>query len=524
MPEIRQYTRQRLPQQMTGSRRATAADFGGDQTGLMAQAGGFEALAGATKELSVKVQEIKERRDRSDYMRKLSEFQLENMQREKELLEQDYEDVADFAQTWARDLQERAQAYMGDVPNHLQEQWASDLSRMTTSFAQSGMQEQVRREGVKQKLNFENTLDNWNNIVSQNPSRIGEAKEAIERLASSFNLPEVDRDVLLDKAFDKFKSTQSAAIKAARTSAFEADPLAYYKDSQENPENYTADERKKIRDLADGYEKQVEKDNNLAAITSDIDGFNRVMDAENPMTLAEIEKKIDVEGETPFNKWAYNKISGRVKDVERTVTEKAKVFADLQKERTNLKARFYDDDEYVFSGEAHKAFKEFQDKVYKAANDGFITEQAKILNLTQEYNEDFFNAMAGNKGEAFGNKWARGVQDPYQKGFNKIDSYLERVGLENDAIEKERLFLEFQKNLGDYKSSGNHADDMEKINQAWKNTVINLNLAKNPNLPDQTNAVIPEYRDVVMEDAKGNKARVRVYNDGRKEVLGPVDD
>lgn len=67
MPTIKQYTRQNMPQQLNQGRSATAADFGGDQSGLMAQAQAGQDVANAleqTSEIATKIET--KRRNRLD--------------------------------------------------------------------------------------------------------------------------------------------------------------------------------------------------------------------------------------------------------------------------------------------------------------------------------------------------------------------------------------------------------------------------------------------------------------------------
>lgn len=67
MAKITQYTRETMPQSVNQGRQATATDFGGDQTGLMAQASAAQAVGNAVSEVGQVATQIEtKRRNRID--------------------------------------------------------------------------------------------------------------------------------------------------------------------------------------------------------------------------------------------------------------------------------------------------------------------------------------------------------------------------------------------------------------------------------------------------------------------------
>jgi hypothetical protein len=203
MPVIKQYTRTVNPTQLDRSQ-ATAAAFGGDQSGL-------RQLAGEFSELSAQLELKKRKQEESDYIAKVSQFELENMRRLDELKSQEFEDGVDFSEVYASDVRARAEAL--DVPASMRDRWRQDSSSMQIQFAKQGINEQSRREGVKAKLNFENTVDAARNMIAIDPSRYYEATDLVtQQVGSMAGLNEIDRVAVLDGAIDGLNATYANGI------------------------------------------------------------------------------------------------------------------------------------------------------------------------------------------------------------------------------------------------------------------------------------------------------------------------
>lgn len=211
MPVIKQYTRQNMPQQLEGGRRANAADFGGDQTGMLAMAQASDEMAAATKQMAQTVQDIQIKREASKYNEKISDFQLSNIQRQKELAEQEFDPDVDLISTYEADLMERAKEL--EIPPSQRDQFQQDLNRMRLNFAQTGLQDQTRRAGVRAKLSYENTLTNAENIVSLDPSRFEEANVLASRAVLSLpNMSPEERSAFAEDAKDRLLGARANAL------------------------------------------------------------------------------------------------------------------------------------------------------------------------------------------------------------------------------------------------------------------------------------------------------------------------
>lgn len=213
MPQIRQYTRQRMPRELINVQ-ANARSFGGDVSGMMAQAQSSREMARSLEDLGQTIEKIKVKREESDYYKKISDFELENMQRKQELQNADYEDLETISDSYVEDLEQRAAQL--EIPASMRNRYQRDLANMRRNFAQSGMKEQARRVGVQAKNNFNNTLTNVTNMVTLDPSREPEALNLIESQVEAMpNLAEVDKQSVLNGAKDGLRkaSANSQALK-----------------------------------------------------------------------------------------------------------------------------------------------------------------------------------------------------------------------------------------------------------------------------------------------------------------------
>lgn len=210
MPQIKQYTRQVSPNQVIGVS-ASAASFGGDQSGLMALGQSMKGLGSEIEQYQNRVEEHRLKQEKSDYIVKLSQFELENMKRVEELKQQEYEDGVDLSEIYMNDLSVRAEAL--DVPDSMKDFWVQDLAKMKMGFAKSGYEEQSRRAGVKANLNFNNTADVAANMLYLDPSRYNEAVGLVSaQIESMPGLTSIDKKFMLDGAVDGLKSAMANSI------------------------------------------------------------------------------------------------------------------------------------------------------------------------------------------------------------------------------------------------------------------------------------------------------------------------
>lgn len=211
MPQIKQYTRQLTPNELINVS-ASAAAFGGDTTGLRAEASALSNVGDALGKLSSTVEEIKLKRDKSQYISMLSQFELENMRREEELAKTEFENDEDVSRAYVNDLQLRGDQFAESIPSSMRDQFTADYARMQQRFLQSGMQEQSRRVGVRAKLNLDQTVDNATNILSRDPSRYDEVASLITEQVDALPGLDLDKAATKDAYLDSLKLVQLNTI------------------------------------------------------------------------------------------------------------------------------------------------------------------------------------------------------------------------------------------------------------------------------------------------------------------------
>lgn len=225
MPEIKQYTRQILPRQMFEPRNAKGIDFGADQGGTMAMANAIGDLGKGMDQLKIRLDEIQERKDKALYLKNLSDFELSNMKRAQELFEQEYASDEEIAAAYQSDYEERAAVFAESVPESMQERWASDYGNMRMGFTKLGMQEQIRRAGVRAQLQFDDASDNINSMLAQGLIGIDEAREKFNELATTLPISSIDRQALVEDKIDN-------ALQTKATISINKDPYEFKRDVQ----------------------------------------------------------------------------------------------------------------------------------------------------------------------------------------------------------------------------------------------------------------------------------------------------
>jgi hypothetical protein len=204
MPEIKRYTRQ---VQATGLQRTgdTRGAFGG-QMGEDLQEAGQQLEQYATK------------RAKSDYIATMSAFKLDNMRVQEELSKQDFGPDADLSQIYQQNLEERASQL--NISPLVGDLWERDFAQMRVGFAQDGMSEGVRREGIATKENWENTLTNVKNAVALGGSREG-AMQMVSAAAEALpSMSQEERSVFLNSA-------QDSVINAEATRVLSSNPFEF---------------------------------------------------------------------------------------------------------------------------------------------------------------------------------------------------------------------------------------------------------------------------------------------------------
>lgn len=151
MPKINTYTRQRLPSEFTNVR-ATPEMFG-------------SGINDAIDQLGAVISEINEKRERADYVEKLTEFKLQSLERANELSQMDMP-LDQISDTYRADYEERWAAFEETVPNSQRDNARLDNSDMMLSFVSTGMKDQVARAASYAKEQAKNVRTTKENIIA----------------------------------------------------------------------------------------------------------------------------------------------------------------------------------------------------------------------------------------------------------------------------------------------------------------------------------------------------------------------
>lgn len=207
MPEIKQYTRQTQP---TGFIRKQ------DTRGVTNDGSALAGLGNVVEQYAIKTA-------KSDYVAKMSQFQIDSMRRLEELKKEDFGD-ADLSQVFQQDLEARA-AEMKFSPL-MSEQLQADLAQMSVSAAKAGLQEQAERAGLRASENWKIAYTNGMNMISMDPSTAPNIQAQLEEqiILNTENDP-AQREVALQSL------AQDIAIKTLYSRA-EKDPVAFVRDAK----------------------------------------------------------------------------------------------------------------------------------------------------------------------------------------------------------------------------------------------------------------------------------------------------
>lgn len=237
MPEIKQYTRQT---RATGfvQRQNTQGAFGEGTAQALNEAGDFLGKMAIKKA-------------KSDYIAKMSQFELDNIRRQEELSNMDFEPDVDLSEVYQKDLEVRAAEL--DIHPLMSDQWQSDLTNLKLNFAANGLKEGARREAIRVEENWKNTVTNIENFVAMGGSR-ERANQMINEAASTLpNMPKEEREVLINSAKDGMITSEAKVLLSSNPRKFlELSKQGYFNDLpnlvsySENAKNQIIAENKRI--------------------------------------------------------------------------------------------------------------------------------------------------------------------------------------------------------------------------------------------------------------------------------------
>jgi len=204
MPNIKQYTRQNLPSQLVARQNTSGAFGSGD---------GMMNLAKGVGEVQAKLEEIKQKRERLEYVNKLTAYQIETQKVAQELSTSDLPPDADFSELYSERYNQISSEFEQSVPESMQEAWAQDNASLRLNFVTSGMQEQVRRAGVRAKDDWDNLTTSVGNLVSLGQIDVEGARKRLEEGASAFpNMPSEDKRSFVESALDTVRANEATRL------------------------------------------------------------------------------------------------------------------------------------------------------------------------------------------------------------------------------------------------------------------------------------------------------------------------
>lgn len=203
MPQITQYTRQRLPTELINTQ-ASARAFGGETAGLEAQARGMQQLSSALDQASQTALNIKLKYDESDALTKISDLELQAEKLKQDLLTEDFEPDTDLSEVYVERYRQLAESY--DIPSSQRQRFQEYTAGRSVDFARFGLNEQARRVGVKARADWENTLTNLTNMVTLDPSAQNRAFEiGSAQIDARTDIPQADRDAIREGLKDALR-------------------------------------------------------------------------------------------------------------------------------------------------------------------------------------------------------------------------------------------------------------------------------------------------------------------------------
>lgn len=203
MPQIKQYTRKVLPNELVNVQ-ASAASFGGDVSGLQAQAQSQQQMANALGELEAGVNTIIKKREESDYITRYTDLRLKADQLKRDLRTQDFEDDAQVSEAYQARLEELTADFK--VPRSMQDRWTVDSSNMKMDFARTGAADQAERVGMRAKINFENTQTNITNAITMGEMSEQEGVALLSQQIDALpNTIGVEKDALKESIKDSIR-------------------------------------------------------------------------------------------------------------------------------------------------------------------------------------------------------------------------------------------------------------------------------------------------------------------------------
>lgn len=515
MAEIKQYTRQIMPRETVAMQNVSGA-FGGGE--------GAMALGKAAGEVSDKLKEIQLKRDEAAYLSKKTNFELDLMKMQQDLSTQEID--GDIGLAYQQAYNQRAAEFEASIPDSMQGQWQLDNSNFVKSFTRAGLEDQITREGLRRELEWNNAIDNYNEMVKRNPAAKDTAVANLQKLANTYNLSPEARALMMDKASDDLAKVQQSANRAAFVSGIEADPLGFLEDAKANPNKYKREDVEMARKLALDFVDRAEQDVIIEDIARSQDFATKLGRGELSMT--DVEAEVALNGETTLTKQARKML---LEDKpKRTDLEKSQAYSNLENRRLIIEK---DLEENGVTQNNMSRLRSLSDDAIQAAIDGLL-EESEITRFTRNSNI-LLESVQNNKGSK--EFWKmNGYQNPYSYGYKNVNDYMKDNDID-DALMKTEILKRFDVQIQDYKSTGDKKKDATKLREAVTNARAQYFMDLKPEYStiEDIPAVIningvdintgfeggKKKRDVVaaenvveMQDADGNRALVRVDENG----------
>jgi hypothetical protein len=219
------YTRQVMPREMARTQ-ASAAAFGGDQSGTRAIAGALGDLSGAIGAVEQRLTEVRQKREKVEHYERWTQHQADRAAERAEMSKQDYDPSVDLGQEWRTTEEEALKEFEKGVPDHLKDQFRMDAAQYLAQAQLDGLKEQSGREALRIRTSWENTVQLQANLAAARPGNRAAALNTLRAQVDALPLPAEEREALFEEAKDGVNQAAASAMATNAPGAFLAQAQA----------------------------------------------------------------------------------------------------------------------------------------------------------------------------------------------------------------------------------------------------------------------------------------------------------
>jgi hypothetical protein len=219
------YTRQVMPREMARTQ-ASAAAFGGNQSGTRAIAGALGDLSGAIGAVEQRLTEVRQKREKVEHYERWTQHQADRAAERAEMSKQDYDPSVDLGQEWRTTEEEALKEFEKGVPDHLKDQFRMDAAQYLAQVQLDGLKEQSGREALRIRTSWENTVQLQANLAAARPGNRAAALNTLRAQVDALPLPAEEREALFEGAKDGVNQAAASAMATNAPGAFLAQAQA----------------------------------------------------------------------------------------------------------------------------------------------------------------------------------------------------------------------------------------------------------------------------------------------------------